>query len=294
MSTPGGTLRGLTAPSSCTVCSYMPLGRDGKKWNAWSTDSDDMAFHIWTCRQMSLPSRQWGPGPAGKKAGACITKYTSSIDYQGPHHMGQNGQMSWLGMWCPPWKTAWGGKGASHQGDWESPKPADVQPPWGKTPRRRRRDASAERDLAEVREAHWRALAAVATLEESIERLSWSITRGQLDAHAHSWSSHCCRRRSHGWSRRHCRALLEDSSVSSPTHSPPQWGPGVSENKEAEPPFLEFNLQPPPELGPDIDHFLQEPANGSREDNERDSSPDLPVEEYERWVIWRGMGAWYA
>ena len=48
----------------------------------------------------------------------------------------------------------------------EEPSPADVQPPRNKTPRR---GSSAERDLAKAREAHWRALATVATLEEKIE-----------------------------------------------------------------------------------------------------------------------------
>ena len=43
--------------------------------------------------------------------------------------------------------------------------PADVWPPRSKTPRRGRRDTSAERGIAKAREAHWRALAA---LEEKI------------------------------------------------------------------------------------------------------------------------------
>ena len=52
----------------------------------------------------------------------------------------------------------------------------DVQPPRSKTPRRGR-DTSTERGLAKVREAHWRALATTAALEEEIEQLSWSVTR---------------------------------------------------------------------------------------------------------------------
>ena len=44
--------------------------------------------------------------------------------------------------------------------------PADIQPPRSKTPRRGRRDTSAERDFAKEREDHWRALATAATLEE--------------------------------------------------------------------------------------------------------------------------------
>ena len=54
----------------------------------------------------------------------------------------------------------------------EEPGPADIWPPRSKTPRRGRRDTSAERGLAKVREAHWRALATVGTLEEEIEQLS--------------------------------------------------------------------------------------------------------------------------
>ena len=46
-----------------------------------------------------------------------------------------------------------------------------------RTPQRVRRDASVERSLAEVREAHQKALAMVATLEEEIEQLRQSLIR---------------------------------------------------------------------------------------------------------------------
>ena len=46
----------------------------------------------------------------------------------------------------------------------------------------------AEDELAEVREAHQRALATTVALEEKTERLNQSITRGWLDAHTHSQS----------------------------------------------------------------------------------------------------------
>ena len=51
----------------------------------------------------------------------------------------------------------------------EEPGPADIWPLRSKTPRRGRRDTSAERDLTKVREAHWRVLATAAALEEEIE-----------------------------------------------------------------------------------------------------------------------------
>ena len=80
----------------------------------------------------------------------------------------------------------------------EESEPAAAQPSESKTPRRRRRDTSTERDLTKAREAHQRALAAMATLEERIERLSLSISRGQPDACTQSWSCDCWRRRSWG------------------------------------------------------------------------------------------------
>ena len=58
----------------------------------------------------------------------------------------------------------------------EEPGPTDIWPPRSKTPSRGRRDTSAERGFTKVREAHWKALATAATLEEEIEQLSQSIT----------------------------------------------------------------------------------------------------------------------
>ena len=60
----------------------------------------------------------------------------------------------------------------------EEPEPINAQPPRSQTPRRGRRDASTERSLTEMREAHQRALATVGTLEEEIEWLSCPITKG--------------------------------------------------------------------------------------------------------------------
>ena len=73
----------------------------------------------------------------------------------------------------------------------EEPGLADIQPPRSKTPRRGRRGTSAERDLAEAREAHQRALATMAALEEKRERLSQSVANGQPDVCAHSQSHDC-------------------------------------------------------------------------------------------------------
>ena len=119
-------------------------------------------------------------------------------------------------------------------------------------PQRSRRGTSAERNLAEVREAHQRALATVATLEEKIERLSWSITRGQADACTHFWSH------DHSRSIRHCRVWPEESPALPSEYSSPQWDPGSGKDKEARLPFLDFDLELLLELGPEVNHFFQE------------------------------------
>ena len=54
----------------------------------------------------------------------------------------------------------------------EEPGMTDVWSPRSKTPRKGMRDSSAERGLAEAREANWKALATAVTLEEEIEWLS--------------------------------------------------------------------------------------------------------------------------
>ena len=92
-------------------------------------------------------------------------------------------------------------------GIWSNRHPASEE----QNPRRGRRDTSTERSLTEVREAHWRAPAAAATLEEEIEQLSWPVTRGQLEAQAHSRSQDHHRWISRDQKRRHCQVQLEDS-----------------------------------------------------------------------------------
>ena len=57
-------------------------------------------------------------------------------------------------------------------------------------------------------------------------------------------------------------------------------------------PLLDFDLEPLPELGPEVDHFLQELAGSSEEDDGNRSSPEPLVEEYERWVSTGTRYAW--
>ena len=61
-------------------------------------------------------------------------------------------------------------------------------------------------------------------------------------------------------------------------------GPEALEDQEAELPYLEFNMGPPPELGPDVKHFFQEQASMQGEGKGSNPSQEPPVEDYERWV----------
>ena len=89
-----------------------------------------------------------------------------------------------------------------------------------------------EKGLAKVREAHWRAVATMATLEEEIEQLN------QSEAHAHSRSQDCCRQRSWGWKRMHCQVQLEESHAPYFEYHPPWRGLESKEDEEAP---MDFN-----------------------------------------------------
>ena len=174
----------------------------------------------------------------------------------------------------------------------KGPDPIDVQPPRSQTARRRRRDTSAERCLSKAREAWWRALATVATLEEDIEQLSQPITRG--------WSGACSRSRDHhgqrsrGQKRRCCHMQLEESLAPYFEYQPPWRDPESMEDEEVP---VDFKLGAPLEPGMGVDWFLQGLAESSEEEDRKVPSPEPPVEELESWVIWRSwmqdMPGWW-
>ena len=72
-------------------------------------------------------------------------------------------------------------------------------------------------------------------------------------------------------------------------YSPSQRGPGSGENKEAELALLDFDLEALLELGPEVNHFLQESAGSWEEEDRNRSSPESLVKEYESWVAWRAQ-----
>ena len=106
------------------------------------------------------------------------------------------------------------------------------------------------------------------------------------------------RRRSQGQSQRHCRASPEEGSQAwSPTCSPTgshQWvtflDPETTseEDQAAGQPSASLDLGPSPVLGPDIKHFLQEPATTQKEGKGSDLLPEPLAKEYEKWIEWRG------
>ena len=85
----------------------------------------------------------------------------------------------------------------------------DFPPPRSRTPGRGRREASVERSLAKVREAHQKVLAMVAALEEEIQQLSHPLIRSQPEVWAHSKSRDCRVHRSRGQKRRCCQVQPE-------------------------------------------------------------------------------------
>ena len=76
MNTPDGILGGLTTPSSCTACSYMPLGRDGKSQRGSSAEANGKPYPSQILRQPYLPYNWWAIGPLRRKSRTCTTRHT--------------------------------------------------------------------------------------------------------------------------------------------------------------------------------------------------------------------------
>ena len=162
----------------------------------------------------------------------------------------------------------------------EEPEPIDVWPLRSKTPRRGRRDTSVERSLTEAREAHCRAPATMASLKEEIDSLSQSVTRGQLEAHAHSrsWNHH--RWRSRGWKRR-CHQVQPGESHAPYFKYHPPWR-GLESKEDEELPWISTW-----KLHWSWDWRLTASSRDQLKAWGRMSSPEPLVEELESWVTWR-------
>ena len=170
-----------------------------------------------------------------------------------------------------------GWKGVNHHGQWRNLAQLMSGVQGTKPPGGGRRDTFTERGLTEVREAHQRALATVAALEEEIGQLSQSVTRGQSKAHTHSRSWDCHRQKSQGQNRRCHPVWLEESHAPYFEYNPPWRGPASAEDKEA---VLDFDLEAPPELGQRLTTSFR---GWLKVQGRRMSSPEPPVEDLESW-----------
>ena len=138
-----------------------------------------------------------------------------------------------------------------------------------------------ERSLTEVREAHQKALAMVATLEEEIEWLShpspgacWRLepipkagTTADVDPGDRRGGAARC-----GWRT----AMPPTSNTTLPG--------GVQNLKETP---EDLNLEDLLELGLEVACFLWGPVKSSEEENVKTPSQEPPIEGLEKWVTWR-------
>ena len=158
----------------------------------------------------------------------------------------------------------------------------DIWPHRNQTPERGRRKSSVERSLANVREAHQKALAMAVALEEEIEWLSFPLARSQPELRTHSRSRDHQIHGSRGQKRR-CHQMQPEGCPAPyfkyhPSRRNSESGGEVMATKD---PDLEELL----ELGPEVACFLRGSAKNSEE--EKAPSPKLPVKELHKWVAWK-------
>ena len=163
----------------------------------------------------------------------------------------------------------------------------DVQPPRSQTPGKGRRESSVERSLANVREAHQKALAMVAAMEEEIEQLSCSLIRSQPEVRTQSRSRDHWIHGSRGWKRRHHQIQPENCPAPYFKYHPSRMN--LESGREAMA-TKDPDLEEPLELRPEVTCFLRRLAKNSEEE-EKVPSPKPPVKELHKWVAWKAE-AW--
>ena len=174
----------------------------------------------------------------------------------------------------------------NHQGHEEERAPAAMARPHPEVPYSSRSgiphkgkiDNSVERSLAMVCEAHQKALAAVATLEEEIERLNH--TQNHSEPRTRSKSRDCWgqSREEQKW-RCHQVQFEDQPAPSCPTD--PKTGPG-EEGTNGEDSDLEELL----ELKPAVASFLRGSPDTSEDEGDR-MPPEPTVLEFSQWVPWK-------
>ena len=147
-----------------------------------------------------------------------------------------------------------------------------------RAPWKEKGDSLVERSLATIQEAHQKALAMVATLEEEIERLS--CTQNCLEVRVRS------KTRDHqgcSWEeqKRRCHQVqFEDPPA--PNHPS---GPRMESSEEAAT-IKHLDLEEPPELGLEVASFLRG-SPGTSEDEGNRMPLEPAVTEFSQWVLWR-------
>ena len=169
----------------------------------------------------------------------------------------------------------------------------DVPPPRNRTPQGGR-ESSIERSLAKVREAHQKAQAMAAALEEEIEWLSCPLIRSQPEVWAHSKSRDHCGCRSRGQKRRHWQVWPEDCHAPYFEYHPSRRN---LESKGEAAATEDPNLEEPLKLVLEVTCFLRGLAENSKEEDEKVPSPEPPVKEFHKWVMWKAdackMPSWW-
>ena len=147
-------------------------------------------------------------------------------------------------------------------------------------PWEREEESSVERSLANVREAHQKALAMVTALEEEIEHLSCPLIMSQPEVRTHSRSRDCWIYGSRGWKRRHCQKWPENCLAPYFEYHPSRRN--LESGREAMA-IKDPDLEEPPELRLEVTCFLRGSAENSEEE-EKVPSPKPQVKEHHKWV----------
>ena len=176
----------------------MPWTKARKRQSRWSAVAPNRSYQGWNPRWMYLLSSWLAPKLARKKSSLCTLKCTNSGDYRGllPE------SWSYWRKWCLPLKTAKGRNKRRHQ-KWQQGPSQQTSDPQVAEPLGGRREASVERSLANMREAHQKALAMVVVLEEEIEWLSCPLIRSWPEVWVHPKRTDHHVHGSRGQKRRH-------------------------------------------------------------------------------------------
>ena len=158
-----------------------------------------------------------------------------------------------------------------------------IWPPKNCPLKRERRKSSAKRSLANVRNAHQKALATVVALEEEIEWLSWPPAGNKPGARTHSKSRDCQTHESRGPKRRHHQNQPKSCPASyfeyNPLRRNSEPGREVTATKD-------LDLAELPELEPRVTFFLRGSVENLEEEEEV-PPPQPPVRELHKWVMWK-------